>query len=158
CQIPLPFRCRQVRHDLLNLLIYMRSMTLSEGSSGADRGFSLPAEEQARGQRAVAGAGDSGERAIRSGRARLQARGQGGGRATMAEMGRGACDGVGMPLADFVHLRVHTAYSLSAGAIRVKELVGLCQAARMPAVAVTDTGNLFGALEVATSCAAAGIQ
>src|SRR5438105_5045035 len=63
-----------------------------------------------------------------------------------------------MPLADFVHLRVHTAYSLSAGAIRVKELVSLCKAERMPAVAVTDTGNLFGALEVATTCAAAGIQ
>src|SRR5262249_30013398 len=63
-----------------------------------------------------------------------------------------------MPLADFVHLRVHTAYSLSAGAIRPKELVDLCKAERMPAVAVTDTGNLFGALEVATTCAAAGIQ
>jgi DNA polymerase-3 subunit alpha len=63
-----------------------------------------------------------------------------------------------MPLADFVHLRVHTPYSLSAGAIRIKELVDLCRAERMPAVAVTDTGNLFGALEVATSCAAAGIQ
>jgi DNA polymerase-3 subunit alpha len=63
-----------------------------------------------------------------------------------------------MPLADFVHLRVHTAYSLSAGAIRVKELVGLCKAERMPAVGLTDTGNLFGALEVATTCAAAGVQ
>jgi len=63
-----------------------------------------------------------------------------------------------MPLADFVHLRVHTAYSLSAGAIPTKELVALCQAERMPAVAVTDTGNLFGSLEVATTCAAAGIQ
>ena len=63
-----------------------------------------------------------------------------------------------MPLADFVHLRVHTAYSLSAGAIRTKELVELCKAERMPAVAVTDTGNLFGALEVATTCAAAGVQ
>ena len=63
-----------------------------------------------------------------------------------------------MPLADFVHLRVHTAYSLSAGAIRVKELVELCKARSMPAVAVTDTGNLFGALEVATTCATAGIQ
>jgi DNA polymerase-3 subunit alpha len=63
-----------------------------------------------------------------------------------------------MPLADFVHLRVHTAYSLSAGAIRINELVGLCKAERMPAVALTDTGNLFGALEVATTCAAAGIQ
>jgi DNA polymerase III subunit alpha len=63
-----------------------------------------------------------------------------------------------MPLADFIHLRVHTAYSLSAGAIPVKQLVAMCQAARMPAVAVTDTGNLFGALEVATTCTAAGIQ
>jgi DNA polymerase-3 subunit alpha len=63
-----------------------------------------------------------------------------------------------MPLADFVHLRVHTAYSLSAGAIPIKQLVAMCQAGRMPAVAVTDTGNLFGALEVATACSAAGIQ
>jgi DNA polymerase III subunit alpha len=63
-----------------------------------------------------------------------------------------------MPLADFVHLRVHTAYSLSAGAIPIKQLVSMCQAERMPAVAVTDTGNLFGALEVATTCTAAGIQ
>jgi len=63
-----------------------------------------------------------------------------------------------MPLADFVHLRVHTAYSLSAGAVRVKDLVGLCKAERMPAVAITDTGNLFGALEFASSCSAAGVQ
>ncbi len=63
-----------------------------------------------------------------------------------------------MPLADFVHLRVHTAYSLSAGAIPIKELARLCQAERMPAVAITDTGNLFGALEFATACAEAGVQ
>ncbi|HJU18411.1 MAG TPA: DNA polymerase III subunit alpha [Stellaceae bacterium] len=63
-----------------------------------------------------------------------------------------------MPLADFVHLRVHTAYSLSAGAIRIKELVALCKAERMPAVAITDTGNLFGVLEFAAACSAAGIQ
>jgi DNA polymerase-3 subunit alpha len=63
-----------------------------------------------------------------------------------------------MQLADFVHLRVHTAYSLSAGAIRIKELAGLCKAERMPAVAITDSGNLFGALEFATTCSAAGIQ
>ena len=52
--------------------------------------------------------------------------------------------------------RVHTAYSLSAGAIKIKELVGLCKAERMPAVAITDSGNLFGALEFATTCSAAG--
>ena len=63
-----------------------------------------------------------------------------------------------MPLADFVHLRVHTAYSLSAGAIRIKELAGLCKAERMPAVAITDSSNLFGALEFATTCSAAGVQ
>src|SRR4051794_36595456 len=63
-----------------------------------------------------------------------------------------------MPLADFVHLRVHTAYSLSAGAIKVKELVQLCRGEAMPAVAITDSGNLFGALEFAIACAEAGIQ
>ncbi|HEY8872806.1 MAG TPA: PHP domain-containing protein, partial [Stellaceae bacterium] len=63
-----------------------------------------------------------------------------------------------MPLADFIHLRTHTAYSLSAGAIRIKELVGLCRAEAMPAVAITDCGNLFGALEFATACAESGIQ
>src|SRR5437667_1384613 len=63
-----------------------------------------------------------------------------------------------MPLADFVHLRVHSAYSLSAGAIKIKDLVQLCRSEAMPAVAITDTGNLFGALEFATACAEAGIQ
>ena len=63
-----------------------------------------------------------------------------------------------MPLADFVHLRTHSAYSLSAGAIKVKELVRLCRAEAMPAVAITDSGNLFGALEFATACIDAGVQ
>src|SRR5579864_5926855 len=63
-----------------------------------------------------------------------------------------------MPLADFVHLRTHSAYSLSAGAIKIKELVQLCRAEAMPAVAITDTENLFGALEFATACADGGVQ
>ncbi len=63
-----------------------------------------------------------------------------------------------MPHADFVHLRVHTAYSLSQGAIRIKDLVSLCRTCRMPAVAVTDSGNLFGALEFAMTAAQGGIQ
>src|SRR5689334_20140936 len=63
-----------------------------------------------------------------------------------------------MPHADFVHLRVHTAYSLSAGAIKVKDLVKLAKKAAMPAVAMTDTGNLFGALELATAAAEVGVQ
>jgi DNA polymerase-3 subunit alpha len=60
--------------------------------------------------------------------------------------------------ADFVHLRVHSAYSLSAGAIKVKQLITLCKQQKMPAVAITDTGNLFGALEFAQACIEAGIQ
>jgi DNA polymerase-3 subunit alpha len=60
--------------------------------------------------------------------------------------------------ADFVHLRVHSAYSLAEGAIRVKDLVKTCAEQRMPAVAVTDTNNMFGALEFAQAAAGAGVQ
>ncbi|HYD69606.1 DNA polymerase III subunit alpha [Azospirillum sp.] len=63
-----------------------------------------------------------------------------------------------MPNADFIHLRVHSAYSLSEGAIKTKELVKLCHKQHMPAVAVTDTGNLFGALEFALAAADTGVQ
>ncbi len=63
-----------------------------------------------------------------------------------------------MPHASFVHLRVHSAYSLSEGAIKVKELVKLCVKKGMPAVAITDTGNLFGALEFALGAAGEGVQ
>ncbi len=52
-----------------------------------------------------------------------------------------------MPHADFVHLRTHSAYSLSEGAIRPDQIVALAKDAGMPAAAITDTGNLFGALE-----------
>jgi DNA polymerase-3 subunit alpha len=60
--------------------------------------------------------------------------------------------------AQFIHLRVHSAYSLAEGAIRIKELISRCQDYEMPAVAVTDTSNLFGALEFSTSAAKSGIQ
>lgn len=63
-----------------------------------------------------------------------------------------------MAHAGFVHLRVHTAYSLSEGAIRIKELVKLCQKYVMPAVGIADSGNLFGALEFSVTCADSGIQ
>ncbi len=63
-----------------------------------------------------------------------------------------------MAHADFVHLRVHTAYSLSEGAITIEALTDLCRDKKMPAVAMTDTNNLFGALEFATACARAGVQ
>ena len=63
-----------------------------------------------------------------------------------------------MAHATFVHLRAHTAYSLSEGAITIDKLVGLCVRQDMPAVAITDTANMFGALEFSMSCANAGIQ
>ena len=52
-----------------------------------------------------------------------------------------------MPHADFVHLRVHSAYSLSEGAIKPDKLAALAAADNMPAVAITDSSNMFGTLE-----------
>ena len=63
-----------------------------------------------------------------------------------------------MSPSDFIHLRVRSAYSLSEGAVRIPQLVELCKKHRMPAVAVTDNGNLFGALEFAMAAAKSGIQ
>jgi DNA polymerase-3 subunit alpha len=58
----------------------------------------------------------------------------------------------------FIHLRVHSAYSLLEGAIKVKDVVKLAKKEHMPAVAMTDTGNLFGALEFAMEAAENGVQ
>ena len=57
-----------------------------------------------------------------------------------------------------MHLHVHSAYSLAEGAIKVDDLVKLCVKHGMPAVAMTDTNNLFGAMEFAQATAKAGIQ
>ncbi len=61
-------------------------------------------------------------------------------------------------MASFVHLRVKSAYSLLEGAVRPKELAELARDSAMPAVAVTDTNNLFGVYEISDSLAKAGIQ
>lgn len=58
----------------------------------------------------------------------------------------------------FVHLRLHTSYSLLEGAIRIKGLANVCKSLDMPALAITDSGNLFGALEFSENMAAEGIQ
>lgn len=58
----------------------------------------------------------------------------------------------------FVHLHVHSAYSLAEGAIKIKDLVQNCVKRKMPAVAVTDTNNLFGAMEFALEASKNGIQ
>jgi len=58
----------------------------------------------------------------------------------------------------FVHLKVHSAYSLLEGALQISRLTKLASAFAMPAVGLTDTNNLFGALEFSDKMAAAGIQ
>ncbi|MGC2854309.1 DNA polymerase III subunit alpha [Novispirillum sp. DQ9] len=63
-----------------------------------------------------------------------------------------------MPIADFVHLRVHTAYSMAEGAIQIKKLGKVCKEMAMPAVAITDTRNLFGGLEFSVTVAGEGVQ
>ena len=63
-----------------------------------------------------------------------------------------------MPIADFVHLKVRSAYSLTEGANKVDKIVALAREQGMPAVAVTDRNNLFGALEFAQYAAKAGVQ
>ncbi|MBN8942425.1 MAG: DNA polymerase III subunit alpha [Rhizobiales bacterium] len=58
----------------------------------------------------------------------------------------------------FVHLRVHSSFSLLEGALGIAKLAKLAAADRMPALAVTDTNNLFAALELSEKLAGAGIQ
>lgn len=58
----------------------------------------------------------------------------------------------------FIHLRCHTSYSLSEGAIKIEELIELAQKNDMPAVGVTDSGNLFCSLEFSMAASKAGIQ
>src|SRR5579872_3489501 len=67
-------------------------------------------------------------------------------------------DSTPMGYANFVHLRVRSIYSLLEGAIRPKELAEAARRLRMPAVAVTDTNNLFGAYEISGAVAAQGVQ
>jgi DNA polymerase-3 subunit alpha len=58
----------------------------------------------------------------------------------------------------FVHLHLHSEYSLLDGACRIKELVATCKTLGMPAVALTDHGNLFGAIEFYTAARDAGVK
>jgi DNA polymerase-3 subunit alpha len=63
-----------------------------------------------------------------------------------------------MPDLDFVHLHVHSSYSLLEGALTIARLAELAKADHQPALALTDTDNMFGALEFSEILAAAGIQ
>jgi DNA polymerase-3 subunit alpha len=58
----------------------------------------------------------------------------------------------------FVHLHVHSSYSLLEGALTIPKLADLAKADHQPAIALTDTDNMFGALEFSEKMAGAGIQ
>ena len=58
----------------------------------------------------------------------------------------------------FIHLRVHTAYSLSESAIKLHDLIETLKKLDMPAVAMTDTGNMFGGKAISTYAPEDGIK
>jgi DNA polymerase III subunit alpha len=58
----------------------------------------------------------------------------------------------------FVHLHVHSSYSLLEGAMTIARLAELAKKDRQPALALTDTDNMFGALEFSEKLAGYGIQ
>ena len=58
----------------------------------------------------------------------------------------------------FIHLRVHTAYSLSLGTIKIPALIEKLKAQNIPAVAVTDTANMFGAKAFSSYAKDGGIK
>ena len=62
-----------------------------------------------------------------------------------------------VPARPFIHLRVHSAYSLLEGALQLGPIVGHAIKDQAPAIAVTDTNNLFGALEFAQKAVKDGI-
>lgn len=61
-------------------------------------------------------------------------------------------------MSNFVHLHVHSQYSLLDGAARIKDLVKKAATLGMPALALTDHGNLFGALEFYKTAKAENIK
>src|SRR5512138_1774921 len=63
-----------------------------------------------------------------------------------------------MPHAEFVHLRVRSAFSLLQSTVRVEPLAKACRAAGMPAVAVTDDTNLFAVMQFCAAAKKSGVQ
>src|SRR3989338_8893401 len=59
---------------------------------------------------------------------------------------------------DFVHLHVHSQYSLLDAVCPIEDLADLAKTMGMPALAVTDNGNLFGAIEFYSACKKAGVK
>ncbi|MGD0016972.1 MAG: DNA polymerase III subunit alpha [Verrucomicrobiia bacterium] len=63
-----------------------------------------------------------------------------------------------MKHSDFVHLHLHTEYSLLDGACRISDVMEKAHATKMPAVAITDHGNMFGAIEFYRAAQERGIK
>ena len=62
------------------------------------------------------------------------------------------------PSSSFVHLHLHTQYSLLDGAIRFDDLIAKAREHNAPAIAITDHGNMFGAAEFYLKCQKAGVK
>ena len=58
----------------------------------------------------------------------------------------------------FIHLRTQSSYSLAESTIKIDKLVQLALNDNMPAIALTDNNNMFGALEFSLECQKKGIQ
>ncbi len=63
-----------------------------------------------------------------------------------------------MPHSDFVHLHLHTQYSLLDGACRIPEILNLAKLYNMDSLAITDHGNMFGAIDFYFEALKAGIK
>ena len=76
---------------------------------------------------------------------------------------KAAANGIIKPMSEtstkkFVHLHTHTHYSLLDGLSKIENLVSVAKEDGMPAIAVTDHGNMYGAIELYKKCKAAGIK
>ena len=58
----------------------------------------------------------------------------------------------------FIHLRLHSSFSLAEGMLSFEHLSNFCVKNNQPAIAITDTSNLFGALEFSLKMISFGIQ
>src|SRR5947209_1702671 len=67
-------------------------------------------------------------------------------------------EGADVPDPGFVHLHVHSSYSLLEGALTISKLAELAKTDRQPALALTDTDNMFGVLEFSDKLSSVGIQ
>ena len=63
-----------------------------------------------------------------------------------------------MPLPDFVHLRLHSEYSIADGTVRIDDAINAALADGMPAIAVTDLANAFGLVKFYKAARARGIK